>query len=33
MKYVCILCGYIYDDNEHEVKFIDYKYKSKEEIL
>lgn len=23
MKYVCILCGYIYDDNEHDVKFVD----------
>jgi len=23
MKYVCKLCGYIYDDNQEEVKFED----------
>jgi len=23
MKYICNLCGYIYDDNEQEIKFLD----------
>lgn len=23
MKYICKVCGYIYDDNEEKIKFID----------
>jgi len=23
MKYICKLCGYVYDDTEQEVKFVD----------
>lgn len=23
MKYICKVCGYIYDDNEQEIKFVE----------